>query len=460
MLSSLIVLAALTTQTAAAPGLSQAVLKGAYEQVTPAMCLVRYSSEITNPASGQVSRRDSSAVGLLVSADGLVMAHGHMVLDNARPFSITVTVGWGEDEKEYDAVLLRKPDDINVVFLRIEGADHPPFPYVRFARETALDVGSPVALFGVLPEALDNVRALRVAYVGAILQKPRTTYCLDAPVSFGYVGGPVINSRGRVVGVLGFDLSPGEGGELHTRSGYPLIYQAALFRKYIANPPGDKAVDDKTPDAWLGVYTQPLTEDLAAYWGLRDEGGLVVSTVVAGSPARAAGLLSGDVITAFDGTPIKARVDRDVMAFTKLVRDTGPGKQVNIRVLRNGEPKTITVELGIRPPSSRDAGEYEDKVLGLTAREITTDVRIALNLPEDVKGVIVRRVKSGGSAQLARIRPGVIILSVGDYGIESLDDLKAAVAKLAETKPKEVSIFARFGPGTGFFRLEPRWNDK
>jgi len=457
MLSSLFALSALVAQ-AAAPGLSQEMLERAYDQVTPAMCLVRYSSEVTNPNNGQVSKRDSSALGLLVSPDGLVMAHGHMVLENAQPFSITILVGWGDDEKEYDATLLQKPDDINVAFLRIEGDALPKFPYVRFAADAGLRVGSPLAVVGVLSDALDNVRSLRVAYVGAVLEKPRTTYCLDAPVSFGYVGGPVINDRGKVAGVVGFDLDANEGGELYTRSGHPLVYQAALFRKYIANPPGENVADLNAPDAWLGVYTQPLTEDLAAYWGLRDGGGLVVSTVVPGSPANGAGLMSGDVIVAFGGTPIKARLDRDVMSFTKLVRDTGPGKQVDIRILRDGEPKTISLELGARPPSSRDADEYEDEVFGLTVREITTDVRIALNLPEDVQGVIVRRVKSGGPAQLARMRPGVIILTVGDYSIGSIDDLKAAIAKLAEEKPSEVPIFARFGPATGFFRLEPRWN--
>lgn len=444
---------------ATAMALDQATLEQAYDRITPAMCLVQYTSEVTNPQTGQVNKRDSSAVGVLVSPDGLVMVHGHMVLEDAQPYAIKVTVGRGDNEKEYDAALLRKPDDINVVFLKITPETGQKFPFLRFAAEPGLRVGSPVGLFGVLPDALDNERALRVGYIGAILEKPRTTYCLDSPVGYNHVGGPVVNEAGEIVGVLGFDLSRAEGGELYSRSGYPLVYQAKLFRKYIANPPGEDTIEEGRADAWLGVYTQPLTDDFAEYWGLSKDGGLIVSTVVPASPAESAGILSGDVIREFDGTPIKSKLDREVISFTKLVRDTGPEKTVTVRFLRDGEPKSVDVKLTTRPRSARDADEYEDDVFGLTVREITVDVRIALNLPEDVRGVIVRRVESGGVAQLGNMRPGVIILSLGDFPIATLDDYKAAVAKVAEAKPTEVPVFARYGTATGFFRLTPRWGE-
>ena len=184
-----------------------------------------------------------------------------------------------------------------------------------------------------------------------------------------------------------------------------------------------------------------------------------VSTVVAPSPAVDAGLLPGDVIIDFDGTPIRSKLDSDVLSFTKLVREAGPGREVTIRILRDGQPQEIRARLGVRPRTARDAGEYEDPVFGLTVREITTDIRIALNLSEDVKGVIVRRVRSGSPAQLANMRPGVIIMSFGDYPVSTLDEFREAVDKVAARKPAEVSVFARFGPATGFFRLEPRWQD-
>jgi len=459
MRSSLLVIGILGVAAAGAPPdqFTQLLLENAYREYTPAIGLLEYSSEVVNPASGETTKRESNALALVVSPDGLVMTHGHMVLENTQPFNIKVTLGRGDEEHAYDAALLKKPDDVNVVFLRLQSDLPLDLPYVRFSAENDLRVGSPVALFGMLGDSLDYVRSMQESRVAAVIEKPRTTYCLTDNVRFGFVGGPVVDTLGRVVGVLGFDLSRNEGGDLYVRSGHPLVYQTALFRKYIEHPPSETALPEANAEAWLGVFTQPLTDELAEYWGLRKDGGLVVSTVVTPSPAAAVGLQPGDVIVEFNGVPIAAKLDREVLGFTKLVREVGAGREVEIKILRQGRPETIRVTLGTRPRTSRDADEYEDPIFGITLREITTDLRIALNLSEDVKGVIVRRVKSGGTAQLGGLRPGVIILTFGGFPVENLDDYQAAVEKVRAKQPDEVAVFARVGPATGFFRLQPRW---
>ncbi|HPO12098.1 MAG TPA: PDZ domain-containing protein [Candidatus Hydrogenedentes bacterium] len=456
MLNSIILIAALSF--GANDGFSQTLLAAAYDAVTPAIGLLEYSSEVTDPATGETSKRDGNALALLVSPDGLVMTHGHMVVENADPFNIRVTLGQGDNEKKYDAVLLKKPDDINVVFLKLKSETPLKLPYVKFSRPNGLMLGSEIALFGLLSESMDFNRAFQAGRIASILEKPRTTYCLDDNVRFGFVGGPVVDTQGRVVGVIGFDLSRQEGGDVYVRSGHPLIFQSELFQQYIDTPPKEKGDEKEEGDGWLGVFTQPLDDDFADYWGLEKNGGLIISTVIPGSPGAEAGLRTGDVIMDFNGTPIRAKLDREVVGFTKLVRETGPGKEVTIKLFRDKKPVDITMKLGTRPRTSQDAAEYEDTVFGLTVREITTDIRIALNLSDDVKGVIVRRVKSGSAAQLGKMRPGVIILNFGDHPVTNLDDFKAAVQKLAEQKPAEITVFARAGSVTGFFRLQPRWD--
>jgi len=466
MWSSLfLMVAALSAPEAAAPveapdAFRQAVLEQAYEALVPAVGVVSFTTEVTNNRTGNITKRDSSALGLIVSRDGLLITHGHLLLENSQPTNIRFTAGQGDDEKEYDAVLLKKPDDVNLCFLRLVSDDPIDLPAVSFTEAEPFGVGEPVAVIGLLAQTLDYARAVLTCRIGAVLDKPRTTYCLDQPIRFGYVTGPVIDTRGHLVGVVGFDLSMQEGGDFNVRSGHPLVYQTALFQRYIDTPPGENEIADETEDAWLGVLTQPLTDDFAEYWGIDQAGGVIVSTVVAGSPAERAGLESGDIIVRFNDIRVEPRLDREVRLFTKLVRETGVGARVPIRLLRDGERLDVEVELDARPIPAREADEYEDKTLGLTLRELTTDVRIVLSLPDEVQGVIIRRIRSGSIAHLAGMRPGIIIMNLGDRPVTNLEDFKAAVQAIEEEKPDEIPVFCRAGSVTGFYRLEPRWNQE
>ena len=453
----LMLLAATAAFTAAAQDdFTSQSLQDNYDKVTPAICQVLFTQEVTDPRTGETVRRNGNCLGLIVRADGLVMAQGHLSVENATPVDLRVRVGHGGAEKEYPAVLLHKPNDLNVVFMQAQSDTPLSLPFAAFDPQP-LRPGEPVAVVGLMGETLDFVPAVFTDRIAAVLTQPRTTYCLANNLRFGCITGPVINARGAVVGVTGIDLSRGEGGELYTRSGHPLVYQADLFSKYIANPPAREEAKKAEDTAWLGVFTQPLKDEYAEYWELDKTGGLIVSTVVPDSPAAKAGMQPGDVIKTFDGKPLKATQDPDVLAFTKLVRDTGIGKTVTVDLLRGGKPLTVEVTLGLLPRSAQEAAEFEDAVLGLSVREITRDVRIALNIAEDVQGVIVRKVKPGSAAQIGKMRAGVIILALGDFPVASIADFQQAMDKLREKKPAELAVFARVGPQTGFFRLKPKW---
>jgi serine protease Do len=451
---SIITLALSVFTVAGAWALSERQVSRNFDAVEPAVCLVSYSAEVRNPSSGESSRRNTRALGLVVSPNGLVMTHGHMKRQDYEPFNIRVEIGKGDDTKSYDAKLLRKPDDVNVCFLQIETKETLNLSFAKLS-ERSLSLGDEIMIVGMLGESMDYSRAAMLRRIGSVLEKPRRTYCIDERVPFEAVGGPVMNAAGDVVGIVGFDLSAREGGDLYVRSGHPLIYQSKLLKDYIANPETER---DQKDDAWLGVFTQPLTDDMAEYWGLPQEGGVIVASLVPGSPAVSAGFQRGDVITEFNGAPIRARQNQEVLGFTKLVRETGVGQDVEVDFYRDGEPMTIGLTLAGRPKSASDAGEFESETFGITVRELTQDVRILLNLSEDTRGVIVRRVKPGSWAFLGGMRPGVIIMGLGGHPVTTIEEFRAAVAKVEEEKPQEVSVFCRVGSRTRFFRLEPRWD--
>lgn len=445
--------AAFTDAVVVPDGLSQSTIKSAFNKVSPALVLLEYSLEITNASSGEVSMREANSTGVVVSANGLIISQGHMVLENRRPMNITAR--FPGKERKYDVVLLHKPEDINIALLRMS---EPPadLPHLTFQKGVPLSIGEPILLVGLLRETLDFTHGIQTRRVGAILNEPRTTYALDDAVPFGFVGGPVVDSAGRTIGLIGFDLASQEGGELYTRSGHPLVYQAALFQKYIDSPPGEETASDQD-DAWLGVYTQPLTDDFAEYWNLPKTGGLIVSTVIAGSPADRAGLRMGDIIASFNGRVMTAKQDADVLGFTKLVRESPLNEPLPITLIRDGQPMEIRLTLLPRPKSGREAQETEDTVFGLTVRELTTDVRIALNLTEEIGGVIVRRVRSGSPAAIGGLRPGFVILAIGGRPTTSLETFTAAVEAEKKAQNSEVTFFCRVGANTAFFRVQPRW---
>jgi len=441
------------TLAASAFALTEQQVSRNFNAVEPSVCTVSYSSEVRNPRSGESSRRNTRALGLVVSGEGLVMAHGHMKKQDSDPFNIRVEIGTGDDTKIYDAKLLQKPTDVNVCFLQIESKEKLNLAYAKLS-ERGLSLGDEVMIVGMLDVSLDYARAVTLRRVGSVLEKPRRTYCIDERVPFGAVGGPVMNAAGEIVGVVGFDLSAQDGGDLYVRSGHPLVYQTKLLKDYIANPQTEREQKD---DAWLGVFTQPLSDDFAEYWDLPKDGGVIVSSLVPGSPALSAGFQRGDVITEFNGTAIRARQNQEVLGFTKLVRETGVGQEVEVDFYRDGEPMTIGLTLAGRPKSASDAGEFESEIFGVTVRELTQDVRILMNLSEDTRGVIVRRVKPGSWAFLGGMRPGVIIMDFGGHPVTTIEEFQDAASKVEADRQKEISVFCRVGSRTRFFRLQPRW---
>lgn len=438
--------------------LDQQVLQRSFEKVSPALCVLTFTQETTDPRSGEQIRQNGFAVALNVAAEGLLLSNGHLQRENVQSFNFRVTFRIDGEEQSYPAVLLKKPDDLNISLLRIQSETPLSLPSVPFDFEAGLSLAEPVAILGIMGESMDFSRAIQEDRVISVVENPRLTYCLGTPLKMGFVTGPVINGRGQVVGVTGFDLAMAEGGEPFARSGHPLVYQAALFKKHILTPPDQTQESIEAEEAWLGVFTQPLKEDYARYWKIPEAGGLIVSTVIPDSPAANAGMLPGDIIRRFDGQPIRAIQDRDVLSFTQLVKEKAPDTEVEVELLRGGESIELTTTLGSRPRAAQDADEYMDEQLGMVVREITRDLRILMNLGEEVQGVIVRRVVSGSPAQAARLQPGMIILSMNSATITNLEDYQEASEFFEGSKPDEITLFIRAGAQTGFLRLRPRWN--
>jgi len=430
-----------------------------FEKFKPALAVVNYSIEYYDPGRQQDVKRDLHCLGVVVDPAGLVMVRGHVSLANVKPFNVRVRLDSGV---RYEGTVLEKDKRINVAFVKLvaETGDGSQgdldLPFVSFATDPSLNVGDEVMVLGILPEVLDFERTFQVRRVASVIETPRRVYVTDLPVPYGMAGGPVVNADGAAVGVIGYDLDPREGGEIYVRSGYPLIYTADLFQHLIDNPPTEQK---DRQEAWLGVFTQPLTDDLAEYWGLDKTGGVLVSTVIQNSPAERAGLVRGDIIRMFNGEPVNAKERTDVRDFTRMVRESGVGRTVPITVVRDGEPVQLSMMLEEAPKTAAEAEKYEDEEFGFTVREITADFIIVGDLDPGIKGLVVDRVEAAGWASLSGLLPGDIVKEFGGKQVTSIEELKSILEEIKGDKPKEVAVFIERRGRTGFLRIEPDWDD-
>ena len=217
----------------------------------------------------------------------------------------------------------------------------------------------------------------------------------DAAINFGNSGGPLINSRGEVIGI---------NSAISSRASN--IGFAVPINQAVAILPQLKA-RGRVSRGFIGVFLTDVTPALQRSLSLSTARGALVQDVTGGSPAERAGLRTYDVIVDVDG--------RDIGTNEELIRDISarqPGTVARLGVLRDARRVTVPVKLAERPSAEdpenpnpidsrtrpRAPEPAPDPPLGLTVRELDRSVLGRLEMPESVQGVVVSRVDPTGAA--------------------------------------------------------------
>ncbi len=193
-----------------------------------------------------------------------------------------------------------------------------------------------------------------------------------------------------------------------------------------------KSYASRTP--WIGIYTQEIDKDLSEAFNLDEDQGIVVVSVIDDSPAEEAGLKRKDVIIEFDGKKIDGSEP-----LADFVRDTKIGDKVDIVVLRKGEKKTLTVEIGERPESNwRDYSRQfalgdvlkNNLALAITHRGYMGVAIQDLNEQlgdyfgvKDGDGVLITAVEEDSPAEKAGLKAGDVIVGADDEEITDSEDI-------------------------------------
>jgi S1-C subfamily serine protease len=295
--------------------------------------------------------------GFVLDGEGHVATNAHVVTTGGGPRSERAERVFVEfsDGNRVRAEIVGADPNADVALLKIEPAGLSLTP-LRLGSSSGLAVGEPVAAIGSpfgeqqslsvgVVSALDrNIESLTAFQIGNAIQT-------DAAINPGNSGGPLLDRRGRVLGINAQIKSQGGGGE-----GVGFAIPVDAVRRSLRELRQDGSVDY----GYLGVTSQPLYPQLAERLGLGVENGALIVNVEDGSPAADAGLeageeqiefqgfdeipTGGDVIVAVDGKRLTRRDD-----LADVISAKSTGAEVELAVLRDGERRTVTLELGRRP---------------------------------------------------------------------------------------------------------------
>jgi len=198
---------------------------------------------------------------------------------------------------------------------------------------------------------------------------------------------------------------------------------------------------------WLGVLIQQITPEIAEGLEIKGVKGVLVADVTPDSPAEKAGIERGDIILDFNGKEVD-----EVTELTTMVAGMAPGSQVNVKLIRDGNEKDVTVKLGKLPDSIAEInGEDIKEDIGITASEITPRIASRYKL-DDEKGVVITNVERGSLAAESGLRPGDVILEIGRNPINNLKDYREAIQNI--DKGKSTLFLVKRGENTIYIGIK------
>jgi S1-C subfamily serine protease len=311
---------------------SDAELQDAYSQAVSGAVAAAHPAVVHIEVQGQDSPAGSGS-GFFISPDGYLLTNSHVV-HGARALRVFLA-----DGRKLEADLIGDDPDSDLAVLRVSAED---ISYLDFADsaavrpgQIAIAIGSPMgfqqtATAGIVSGLGRSLRGASGRLIDNVIQT-------DAALNPGNSGGPLVNSRGEVIGVNTAIIRPAQGICFAIASNTAHWVAAWLIK------------DGRIRRSYIGVagQTVPLLRKLVRHHHLGQETGVLVVGVEPGSPGSLAGLVEGDVLLALDDAPTPA-----VDALHKLLTADRIGERALVAFLRGVELRRhaiIPLEMPGRP---------------------------------------------------------------------------------------------------------------
>jgi len=388
------------------------------------------------PSPGKPQEADRGVgSGFIIESNGLIMTNAHVV-EGATTIYVTLT-----DKREFKAKLLGMDKRTDVAVVKIEAHDLPKLPigdssHVRVG-EWVLAIGSP---FGLENTVTAGIVSAKSRDTGDYLPFIQT----DVAVNPGNSGGPLLNTAGQVIGI---------NSQIFSRSGGYMGISFAIPIDEAIRVADQLRANGRMVRGRIGVALGEMTKEVAESLGLGKPRGAYVRNVEPGGPAANGGIESGDVILSFNGHDIAKSTD-----LPRVVGETKPGTSASVQVWRKGSAKDLTVVVtdgevavaGVKKPEASSANGGVSNAFGVVVSDVSDAKKKELNIHG---GIEVTGLNDGPLAR-AGVRPGDVIVRIGDVDVTGVKQFEALVKGLDANKA--VPVFVRRADSTLVVPVKPK----
>jgi serine protease Do len=369
--------------------------------------------------------------GFLIDTKGYIVTNNHVVAD-ADEIKVKLKNG-----QEFDAKKIGADPNTDIALIKIEPDSK--LSFLEFGDSDELKVGEWVVAIGSPFGLEQTVTAGIVSAKGRVIDAgPYDDFIqTDASINPGNSGGPLLDLKGRVVGINTAILANAQG----IGFAIPSNMASAIIEQLKNN--------GEVVRGWLGVQIQDVDEGIAEYYGLKKPEGVLVAEVFEGNPAADAGIKAGDIIVEVGKSDIKNSRD-----LTREVAALKVGSKVDVTVVRDGKRKAFKVTIGKRGEDVFAASDAKDSKIpfGIQIAELDRATAERLNVKFG-QGVVVANLDPEEGAYKAGLRRWDVILQINHKPVNSPDDYLKIIGSLKNNE--EVSLFVKqYNRGFSVIKLQ------
>ena len=363
----------------------------------------------------------ASGSGVIISDDGYIVTNNHVISDGGDGVAEEITVTL-HNKKVYKARIIGRDPSSDIAVLKVDGTG---FPFMIYGNsdnvklgQWVLAIGYPLTLETTVTAGIVSAKGRSIGINSRQSQTPIESFIqTDAAVNQGNSGGSLINTDGQLIGINSAIYAP-----TGTYAGYSFAIPVNIVKKIV----NDLIQYGDVKRGFIGISYSPSeveNERLIKQAGLTDGQGVYVQQVPVEGAAAQAGLKKGDIITKVNGNPVASGLE-----MSAQIASFKPGDKVPLVYLRSNKEYTVAITLKESAGKLEVASAFNlNDILGADLQNLDKKKAPTYNIEG---GVIVNKIKPGGTFSKTRMQDGFIITSVNGVDVTSIEELGKAIAGL------------------------------